>query len=56
MSEPIKPPVKFLVEELVIYPTADRSKAKNVEVPPQTIRTDAITRAQLVERQKRGLD
>ena len=54
MTEPIRPPHDFLVEEMVKFPTADRSKAELCPVPDQTFRMTAITRAQLDEARKRG--
>ena len=50
----IKTPHPFLATEIKVYPTAKSEQAREVEVPPQTAKHAAITRAQLEEQKKRG--
>ena len=50
----VKVPHPFLATEIKVHPTGKPEEAKVVEVPPQTIKVKAITRAQLEEAKKRG--
>ena len=49
----VKPPHKFLVEKIKVYPTQKPEAAKEVETPPQTVKLQAITRSMLERAWKR---